>query len=52
VKYYRRQGQLVRLEPANPAHAPIEIDLREQELVIEGLATGVIRTALSPGRRS
>jgi repressor LexA len=55
VKYYRRQGQRVRLEPANPAHAPIEIDLREQELAIEGLATGVIRTALSPlsvGRRS
>ncbi len=50
VKYYRRQGQLVRLEPANPAYAPIEIDLREQELAIEGLATGVIRTALS--RRS
>jgi repressor LexA len=50
VKYYRRQGQLVRLEPANPAYAPIEIDLREQELAIEGLATGVIRTVLS--RRS
>ena len=50
VTYYRRQGQLVRLEPANPDYAPIEIDLREQELAIEGLATGVIRTALS--RRS
>jgi repressor LexA len=50
VKYYRRQGQLVRLEPANPAYAPIEIDLREQELAIEGLAAGVIRTTLS--RRS
>ena len=50
VKYYRRQGQLVRLEPANPAYAPIEIDLREQELTIEGLATGVVRTVLS--RRS
>jgi repressor LexA len=47
VKYYRRQGQLVRLEPANPAYAPIEIDLSQQELAIEGLATGVIRTALS-----
>jgi repressor LexA len=47
VKYYRREGQLVRLEPANPAYAPIEIDLRQQELAIEGLATGVIRTALS-----
>lgn len=50
VKYYRRQGQLVRLEAANPAYAPIEIDLREQELAIEGLATGVVRTVLS--RRS
>jgi len=50
VKYYRRQGQLVRLEPANPDYAPLEIDLREQELAIEGLATGVIRTVLS--RRS
>jgi repressor LexA len=52
VKYYRRQGQLVRLEPANPAHAPIEIDLREQEFAIEGLATGVIRTALSASSAS
>jgi repressor LexA len=50
VKFYRRQGQLVRLEAANPAYAPIEIDLREQELAIEGLATGVVRTVLS--RRS
>ena len=50
VKYYRRQGQLVRLEAANPEYAPIEIDLREQELAIEGLATGVVRTVLS--RRS
>lgn len=46
VKYYRRQGHLVRLEPANTAYRPIEIDLREQGLVIEGLAVGVIRTAL------
>ena len=46
VKYYRRQGQLVRLEPANSAYEPIEIDLRKQELTIEGLAAGVIRTAL------
>jgi len=50
VKYYRRQGHLVRLEPANAAHSPIEIDLRSQELTIEGLAVGVIRTALSRNR--
>ncbi len=47
VKYYRRQGHIVRLEPANAAYRPIEIDLREQELSIEGLAVGVIRTSLS-----
>lgn len=46
VKYYRRQGHIVRLEPANAAYRPIEIDLREQELSIEGLAVGVIRTSL------
>lgn len=50
VKYYRRQGQLVRLEPANPAYQPIEIDLRKQELTIEGLAVGVIRTGLTRAR--
>lgn len=47
VKYYRRQGHIVRLEPANAAYRPIEIDLREQALSIEGLAVGVIRTSLS-----
>lgn len=47
VKYYRRQGHIVRLEPANAAYRPIEVDLREQELSIEGLAVGVIRTSLS-----
>jgi repressor LexA len=48
VKYYRRQGHKVWLEPANAAYRPIEIDLREQALSIEGLAVGVIRTALPP----
>ena len=50
VKYYRRQGHMVRLEPANPAYRPIEIDLREQDLSIEGLAVGVIRTTLKRGQ--
>jgi len=43
VKYFRRQGHRVRLEPANAAYQPIEIDLREQPLTIEGLAVGIIR---------
>jgi repressor LexA len=46
VKYFHRAGQLVRLEPANPAYTPIEIDLRTSELSIEGLAVGVLRTTL------
>lgn len=50
VKYYRRHGHRVRLEPANAAYSPIEIDLRKQELAIEGLAVGAIRTALSRKR--
>jgi repressor LexA len=50
VKYYHRQGHRVRLEPANAAYQPIEIDLREQTLSVEGLAVGVIRTALKRGQ--
>jgi repressor LexA len=45
VKYFHRAGQLVRLEPANSAYTPIEIDLRTSELSIEGLAVGVLRTS-------
>lgn len=43
VKYFRREGHRVRLEPANAAYRPIEIDLRKQPLAIEGLAVGLIR---------
>jgi repressor LexA len=50
VKYYHRQGHLVRLEPANPDYRPIEVDLREQDLTIDGLAVGVIRTTLPRSR--
>jgi repressor LexA len=50
VKYYRRHGDIVRLEPANAAYQPLEIDLHKQELTIEGLAVGVIRTGLSHAR--
>jgi repressor LexA len=44
VKRYRREGTIVRLEPANSGYEPIEIDLRRQEFAIEGLAVGIIRT--------
>lgn len=47
VKRYRQNGSLVSLLPENEEFEPIEIDLREQELVIEGVVVGVIRDGLS-----
>ena len=46
VKRFRRLGFLVQLLPENTEFAPIEVDLRQQELAIEGLGVGVIRPAL------
>jgi len=44
VKFYRRHGPMLRLEPANPDFAPIEIDLRTQPWQIEGIVVGIVRT--------
>ena len=46
VKYYHRQGPLLRLEPANPEFTPIQIDLRRDPCEIEGIAVGIVRTEL------
>ena len=46
VKRFQREGHLVSLLPENPDFKPIEVDLRTQELVIEGLGVGVIRSQL------
>ena len=46
VKRYRRRGNTVRLLPENEEFEPIVVDLRSQELVIEGLAVGVIRDTI------
>lgn len=43
VKRLRRRGHRLTLEPANTAYPPIEVDLRRQSAVIEGVAVGVIR---------
>ncbi|MGB5706325.1 MAG: transcriptional repressor LexA [Arenicellales bacterium] len=43
VKRFRRRGNKVTLEPHNPDFEPIQLDLREDDLVIEGLGVGVIR---------
>jgi repressor LexA len=43
VKRFRRDGHHVSLLPENPDFSPIEVDLRDQSLVIEGIGVGVIR---------
>ena len=43
VKRFKREGSKVWLLAENPEFAPIEVDLEQQELVIEGLSVGVIR---------
>ena len=47
VKRYSQNGSLVSLLPENEEFEPIEVDLKEQELVIEGVVVGVIRDGLS-----
>ncbi|MBW8371650.1 MAG: transcriptional repressor LexA, partial [Thiobacillus sp.] len=44
VKRFQKRGHTVQLLPENPDFEPIEVDLRRQELVIEGIAVGVIRS--------
>ena len=43
VKRFRRQEDRVWLLPENSSFSPLEIDLRRQSLVIEGLVVGVLR---------
>ncbi|AKF46862.1 transcriptional repressor LexA [Pseudomonas fragariae (ex Marin et al. 2024)] len=43
VKRFKREGSKVWLLAENPDFAPIEVDLKDQELVIEGLSVGIIR---------
>ncbi len=46
VKRFSRTGHRVQLLPENPEFKPIELDLRHEELVIEGIGVGVIRSGL------
>lgn len=43
VKRFQRTGNKVLLIAENPEFAPIEVNLEEQDLIIEGLSVGVIR---------
>jgi repressor LexA len=54
VKRLRRQARWphrVQLLAESPDFAPILVDLREQELTIEGIAVGVLRLGLAGPRR-
>jgi len=46
VKRYRQEGHRVWLMPENPEFAPIQVDLREQAMAIEGVVVGVIRDSM------
>ena len=46
VKRFRRRGYRVQLIPENVDFEPIDVDLRSQSLVIEGLGVGVVRPKL------
>ena len=47
VKRLKRRGHAVQLLAENPDFAPIELDLRRDEMTIEGIAVGVIRSGKS-----
>ena len=47
VKRLKRRGHAVQLLPENPDFKAIELDLRQTDMVIEGIAVGVIRSGKS-----
>ena len=46
VKRYKQEGHRVWLMPENPDFSPIQVDLREQSLAIEGVVVGVVRDSM------
>ncbi len=46
VKRYRQEGAMVWLLPENAEFEPIQVDLAQQALVIEGVVVGVIRDGI------
>lgn len=47
VKRWKKQGNKIELLPENSEFQPIIVDLRKQELIVEGRAVGIIRNGLS-----
>jgi len=46
VKRFNRMGSVVSLLPENPDFEILKVDLREEELFIEGLGVGVVRLGI------
>jgi repressor LexA len=46
VKRYRQSGTTVWLLPENEEFDPIKVDLRKQELIIEGVVVGLLRNGI------
>lgn len=46
VKRYRQEGTVVWLLPENDEFNPIEVDLKEQHLTIEGVVVGLLRNGI------
>ena len=46
VKRLRLRDEIAHLEPANPDYPILTVDLSREELVIEGVVVGVIRTTI------
>jgi repressor LexA len=47
VKRLKRRGNLIQLLPENPDFAALEVDLRKDRLVIEGIGVGIVRNGRS-----
>jgi repressor LexA len=46
VKRFKRMGSVVSLLPENPDFETLKVDLRKEELFIEGLGVGVVRLGI------
>jgi repressor LexA len=49
VKRYRQEGSTVWLMPENSDFEPIKVDLKQEQLIIEGIVVGVLRRGRSVG---
>jgi repressor LexA len=52
VKRYRQEGSVVWLMPENEEFEPIRVDLREENMIIEGVVVGVVRRGTASGTAS